>query len=70
MGSLRRPLCGYRSFFNGHRPHRRIGNRIPDRQATGDLPLDQGCMASGQELEVECEQFLGGLPKSYSRKAA
>jgi hypothetical protein len=29
MGSLQRALRIYRDFFNGHRPHQGIDNRIP-----------------------------------------
>ena len=68
LGSLRRALRIYRDFFNGHRPHQGIGNRIPERQATGEP--DQTCGQWERELTVECEQFLGGLLNSYYRKAA
>jgi len=45
-----------------------IFNRIPDRQATGDVgPIGR---IPEEELTAECEQFLGGLLKSYHRKAA
>ncbi len=68
MDSLRRSLRVYRDFFNGHRPHQGIGNRIPERQAAGapDRPRD---LPEG-EVTVECEQFLGGLLNFYYRKAA
>jgi len=70
LGGLQRILSEYRGFFNGHRPRQGIANRIPDRQGSGEATLGQTFTAAGQELEVECEQFLGGLLKSYSRKAA
>jgi len=68
MSSLQRALRVYCAFFNGHRPHQGIDNRIPERQATGapDRPRD---LPEGI-LTVECEQFLGGLLNSYYRKAA
>jgi hypothetical protein len=68
LSSLQRALSAYRDFFNGHRPHQGIGNRIPDRQAGGDVEQIGG--TSEKELAVACEQFLGGLLNSYSRKAA
>jgi putative transposase len=70
LGSLQRALSCYRSFFDGHRPHEGIGNQIPDRQGRGALMLGQAVAAPDRELEVECQQFLGGLLKSYSCKAA
>jgi putative transposase len=70
MGSLQRALRIHRDFFNGHRPHQGIGNRIPERRATGEMLRDcAGAMTDG-DLAVECEQFLGGLLNSYYRKAA
>ena len=68
LSGLQRALSAYRDFFNGHRPHQGIGNRIPDRQAGGDVEQIGGI--SEKELAVACEQFLGGLLNSYSRKAA
>ena len=68
LGSLQRALSGYGGFFNGHRPHQGIGNLIPDRQR--EVTLGQRLTVPDHEVEVECEQFLGGLLKSYSRKAA
>ena len=69
MGSLQRALRIYRDFFNGHRPHQGIDNRIPQRQTDG-MPLEQVSRLPAEELRVECEQFLGGLLNSYYRKAA
>ncbi len=70
MNSLRRALRVYVSFFNGHRPHQGIADRIPERRATGEMSRDcAGAMTDG-DLAVECEQFLGGLLNSYYRKAA
>ena len=70
LGSLQRALRAYVSFFNGHRPHQGIGNRIPERQARAELPRDGAAVMAEGELVVECEQFLGGLLNSYYRKAA
>ena len=68
LGSLQRALRAYVSFFNGHRPHQGIGNRIPARQAPGGLTQPRDL--PDEDLTVECEQFLGGLLNSYYRKAA
>ena len=70
LSSLQRALRVYRDFFNGHRPHQGIGNRIPERQADGAVPRDQAHGIRDRGLAVECEQFLGGLLNSYYRKAA
>ena len=70
MGSLQRTLRIYRDFFNGHRPHQGIGNRIPGRRADGAVPLDRAPSIRDHGLTVDCEQFLGGLLNSYYRKAA
>jgi hypothetical protein len=75
---LRRALSSYHGFLNGHRPHQGIGNRIPDQEANGKGLVEQACGESDQRLTVVCEQFtstslragLGGLLRSYSRRAA
>jgi putative transposase len=68
LGSLQRALRMYQDFFNSHRPHQGIGNRIPERLRGGES--DQTRDLPQEELTVECEQFLGGLLNSYHRKAA
>jgi len=68
LGSLQRTLRIYREFFNGHRPHQGIANRIPGRQSAREL--NHTCDLPEGKLTVECEQFLGGLLNSYYRKAA
>jgi hypothetical protein len=70
MSSLQRALRVYCDFFNGHRPHQGIDNRIPERRATGEMPRDGVDAMTDENLAVECEQFLGGLLNSYYRKAA
>jgi len=70
MSSLQRALRIYRDFFNGHRPHQGIANRVPDRRATGEMLPDCADGMPDAELAVECDQFLGGLLNSYYRKAA
>jgi transposase len=70
MGSLQRALQIYRDFFNGHRPHQGIDNRIPACRATGEMLRDRAEATLDEDLTVECEQSLGGLLNSYYRKAA
>jgi putative transposase len=70
MSSLQRALRVYCGFFNGHRPHQGIANRIPERRAAAGMPRDCADQMSDDDLVVECEQFLGGLLNSYYRKAA
>ena len=71
LGSLQRALDQYRVLFNEHRPHQGIGNRIPDALRSAEeeviaLPGD-GII---QPDEVQVEELLGGLLKSYSHKPA
>jgi len=70
MSSLQRALRVYRDFFNGHRPHQGIGNRTPDRRATGEMLRDCAEAMPDEDVTVACDQFLGGLLNSYYRKAA
>ncbi|MCJ7822576.1 MAG: integrase core domain-containing protein [Armatimonadetes bacterium] len=70
LGSLQRVLRIYQDFFNGHRPHQGIDNRIPERRATGEMLRDCADGIPDEDLAVECKQFLGGLLNSYYRKAA
>jgi len=69
MSSLQRALRVYCDFFNGHRPHHGIQNRIAERRPTEEMSRDgAGAMTDGDPV-VECEQFpstslragLGGL---------
>ena len=68
LGSLQRALRIYVSFFNNHRPHQGLSNRIPMSEANGNIK--QIVIAPEEKLAVGCEQFLGGLLNSYYRKAA
>jgi putative transposase len=68
LESLQRALRSYRDFFNGHRPHQGIGNRIPDNMTNESvLPFPT---PPPRKLVVERESFLGGLRNSYHRKVA
>ncbi|MFC1805406.1 integrase core domain-containing protein [Planctomycetota bacterium] len=65
--SLRRVASCYRRHFNERRPHQGIGNRVPCRVRTGQAEHADSFGAVGK---VECEEFLGGLLRSYHRAAA
>ena len=69
--SAQRALDQYRVFFNEHRPHQGIGNRIPDAlRSAGEEVIALPGDGIIQPDEVQVQEFLGGLLKSYSRKAA
>ena len=65
--SLRRVVHSYARFFNEKRPHQAIGNRRPSAARTGQQNPE---VIDGPVGGVECEEFLGGLLKSYRRAAA
>ena len=65
--NLRRVVRAFQRFHNGHRPHQGIGNRVPRSGCTGERDREA---ANGPVGRVHCEEFLGGLLKSYSRVAA
>lgn len=47
------------------RPQQGIGNRLVEREGHTGIPPQQD-----RPLELNCHRRLGGLLKSYSRKAA
>ena len=71
LNRLQYVLDEYKDFFNHHRPHQGIGNEIPgqsNHQVSGQVRA-----ASKRRLrpdDIQCQLFLGGLLKSYSRRAA
>jgi hypothetical protein len=70
LSRLQRVIDEYRRFHNGHRPHQGIGNRIPDRGQSLDGLLLPASKRGLRSADVRCRHFLGGLLKSYSRRAA
>ena len=69
LGSLQRVLVHYRRFYDRHRPHQGLGNRIPARPAPEQmirLPIRSG----STKLCAGRESFLGGLLNSYYRTGA
>ena len=71
LSRLQRVLDQYRQFFNEDRPHQGIGNVVPSE--IGQTPGDAARVSAGNVRSlhgVQCEEFLGGLLRSYSGKAA
>ena len=69
LGSLQRVLVQYCRFYDGHRPHQGLGNRIPARLAAGQM-IRFPIRSETTKSFVGRESFLGGLLNSYYRTAA
>ncbi|MEM6332656.1 MAG: integrase core domain-containing protein [Planctomycetota bacterium] len=54
-------------FYNTHRPHQGLNNRVPDDTIRSPLRLAQE--ESSTIGSIGCETQLGGLLKHYYRKA-
>ena len=67
LKGLRRVVRTFQRCHNEHPPHQGIGNRVPCRGRTGQTEHAGSVGAVGK---AECEEFLGGLLKSYHRAAA
>ena len=53
-----------------HRPHQGIDNQVPDNIGNERLPIANLHGGGNHNLHnIRCEEFLGGLLKSYYRKA-
>ena len=71
LENLRRTVSIYRDFHNERRPHQGIGQRIPDNVGREPTSSPVEISASPPRLsDVACTRLLGGLLKSYSRRAA
>jgi len=67
LDSLRRTVSQFKTFHNEKRPHQGIGNRIPAaRGGQAATDINAGGHPAGK---VHCDQWLGGLLKSYRRAA-
>jgi len=60
----------YTSYFNEHRPHQGIGNKIPAEYNKTDRRQGASTLLNLTVRNIVRKDFLGGLLKSYSRKAA
>ena len=67
INSLRRVVRQYRNFFNDKRPHQGIGNRVPI--TIDDPPAEPEAAGGRPASRVQCDEYLGGLLKSYRRAA-
>jgi len=71
LNRLQYVLDEYKDFFNFHRPHQGIENRIPGQISHGAHSKDETASNKhSQHGNIQCHQFLGGLLKSYFCKAA
>ncbi|MBC8469224.1 MAG: transposase [Planctomycetes bacterium] len=68
LNRLQHVIDCYASFFDEHRPHQGIGNRIPAEHNVDDKRRG-GTMPYKARIVVR-KDFLGGLLKSYYRRAA
>jgi putative transposase len=66
LGHLQRVLDSYTEYFNSHRPHQGINNKIPDEY---NKKPKGGSKVSIKPAMVARKDFLGGLLKSYRRAA-
>ncbi len=66
LGHLNHILSEYVDFFNRHRPHQGLGNRILNFSSAVDPPPDR----EDDLGPVRCRGFLGGLLRHYYRAAA
>ena len=71
LNRLQYVLDEYKDFFNYHRPHQGIENRIPEQISHGARSKDETASNKySQPGNIQCHQLLGGLLKSYFCKAA
>ena len=62
-------LCQeYLAYYHEDRPHQGLENKVPTRQKSHSSKKSAGDTIS--LTEIRCKQRLGGLLKSYSRRAA
>jgi hypothetical protein len=66
-GQLRRVVRPYKEFFNDRQPRQGIGDRVP--ATIDDGPAGQEGADDHPLGRVQCDQYLGGLLKSYRTAA-
>ncbi len=69
LSRLQNVLDKWKYSFNHCRPHQGIQQHRPEQVLHG-LSLPEESLAPIRPSDVECTEYLGGLLKSYSRKAA
>jgi hypothetical protein len=62
-------IIPYTSFFNEHRPHQGIDNRIPVEYNKANKQQGVRMLSNTTVRNVVRKEFLGGLLKSYQRAA-
>jgi transposase InsO family protein len=70
LDRLQYVLDKYKDFFNQHRPHQGIWNKIPAEYNKTDRRQGGSTLLNLTVRNIVRKDFLGGLLKSYSRKAA
>ena len=68
MKHLLKILEVHADFYNQHRPHQGIDNTIPCEYYCNKSNIKADCY--NRPSKIGCKEFLGGLLKSYYRKAA
>lgn len=69
LNRLQTILDCYTLYFNEHRPHQGIGNRIPAEYNITDKRQGGSVLLNVSARNVVRKEFLGGLLKSYKRAA-
>jgi len=69
LNRLQHVLDSYTSYFNEHRPHQGIGNKIPSEYNNADRRQGSSELPNFTARNVVRKDFLGGLLKSYRRVA-
>ena len=69
LNRLQHVVDCYTSYFNEHRPHQGIGNRIPSEYNKPDRQQGGSISANLYVLNIARKDFLGGLLKSYQKVA-
>ena len=69
LNRLQHVVDCYTSYFNEHRPHQGIGNKIPSEYNNADRRQGSSELPNFTARNVVRKDFLGGLLKSYRRVA-
>ncbi|MEM6394519.1 MAG: integrase core domain-containing protein [Planctomycetota bacterium] len=67
LGHVDHLVQTFASYYDRHRPHQGLGNRVLSQPGTPELKLADDDRPVGS---VGCRSELGGLLKSYYRQAA
>ncbi|OHB59888.1 MAG: hypothetical protein A2Y12_18900 [Planctomycetes bacterium GWF2_42_9] len=67
LNRLQHVVDCYTSYFNEHRPHQGISNRIPAEY--NKSRQKGGCKPNLNAVNIICDDFIGGLLNSYRKVA-